>query len=155
MPRRSNAPESSRTIRAWTTTDYEADAFAWIRDNTPPSTRCVVPIDRQDAFAIAERPIVGNWQAIRYDALALWKQRVDALVGGPEISRDPPGPVDELTARRAAYDRLSGPQISAVARRYAANCIVSTTRYSFPIWHQIDDVRIYRVNDRATRSAAP
>ncbi len=138
----------SRTLHAWFDTDGEAAAFAWIRDRTPRSTRCVVPIDRQDAFAIAERPIVGNWQAIRYDALGEWKRRVDALAGGAVTVAHPPSEPDQLTALRSAYDQLTQRQISAVARRYGANCIVSTTRYSLPVWHRTHGVNIYHFDQR-------
>ena len=139
---------ASRTLHAWFDDNGEATAFAWIRDHTPSSTRCVVPIDRQDAFAIAERPIVGNWQAIRYDALGEWKRRVDALVGGAAIAEQPPAAPDELTALRTAYNQLTQRQISAVAQRYHANCIVATTRYSLPVWHQTHGVRVYRFPGR-------
>ena len=145
---------ASRSLHAWLDNDDEATAFAWIRDHTPTSTRCVVPIDRQDAFAIAERPIVGNWQAIRYDALGAWKRRVDALAGGTAIMEHPPAAPDELTALRAAYNQLTERQISAVAKRYHANCIVATTRYALPIWHRTNGVRIYRVDHRPLNNRA-
>ena len=71
-----------RTVRAWIHHDDDADAFRWIAGHTPTSMRCVVPVDRQDAYERAQRPVVATWQAIRYDDVAGWKRRVDALVGG-------------------------------------------------------------------------
>jgi hypothetical protein len=131
-----------RNVRSWTRADPEADAFRWIRAHTPTTTRCVVPVDRQDAFALGERPIVGNWQAIRYDDVAGWKHRVDALVGGGATFPD--GAVD-LPFVRAAYDRLTELQMLSLARRFDADCIVATTRYPLPVLHRVGPVRIYRV----------
>lgn len=132
----------ARTVSSWTRTDHEADAFRWLRDHTPRTTRCVVPVDRQDAFMLAERPIVANWQAIRYDEVAEWKHRVDALVGGGATFPD--RNVD-LPFVRAAYDRLTRAQLLAIARRYDTGCIVATTAYRLPVLHRDGDVRIYRV----------
>ena len=138
---------AARTAKAWIEHDDEADAFAWLRDHTPTTTRCVVPVDRQDAFMRGERPIVANWQAIRYDALGPWKQRVDALVGGPQAFDPTP---TELPALRADYDRLRLGQIVGIARRHHAGCIVATTRYDLPVVHRTGSVRIYRTPGTAT-----
>jgi hypothetical protein len=133
-----------RTVGAWVDRDDDADAFRWIAGHTPTSLRCVVPVDRQDAYERAERPIVGTWQAIRYDDVAGWKRRVDALVGGPSIfgAEDRAADLGEL---RAAYDRLSATQIVAVAHRYHATCIVASTRYPLPVLHRSGGTRIYRI----------
>lgn len=142
----------ARTVGAWTRPDHEVDAFTWIRDHTPTSTRCLVPIDRQDAFMRMERPIVVNWQAIRYDDVEEWHRRVLQLVGGRRYFTDPhaPGRIDgrrggDLQALRRAYNALSQHQIEAVARRYGARCIVATTAYRLPVWTQVGDVRVYRL----------
>ena len=141
----------SRTLAAWTTPDNEADAFTWIRDHTPRSTRCLVPIDRQDAFMRAERPIVVNWQAIRYDDIEEWPRRVLELVGGTRYFTDAhaSGRITgrrggDLQSLRGAYNALSQGQIVTIARRYRASCIVATTAYRLPVLHRAGDVRIYR-----------
>jgi hypothetical protein len=133
-----------RTARAWVGQDDDADAFEWIAGHTPTSMRCVVPVDRQDAYERARRPVVATWQAIRYDDLAGWKRRVDALVGGASVfgAEDR---VADLTTLRDAYDSLTAREIVAVARRYHATCIVSSTAYPFPVLHRSGDTRIYRV----------
>ncbi len=143
-----------RTYLAWTTPDPVGDALSWIRDHTPKATRCVVPIDRQDALMRSERPIVVNWQAIRYDDVAEWQRRVFQLVGGPRYFLDPsaPGRIagrrgGDLESLRGAYDALSQRRIVAAARRYHASCIVSTTRYRLPISHRTGDARVYAVPD--------
>jgi hypothetical protein len=133
-----------RTVRAWTGTDDDADALTWISGHTPASTRCVVPVDRQDAYERAERPVVATWQAIRYDDLAGWKRRIDALVGGATFFGAEDRAVDLVELRRA-YDALGARQIVAVARRYRADCIVSTSRYPLPVLHRSGKTRIYRV----------
>jgi hypothetical protein len=134
----------ARTVGAWVDHDDDADAFRWLAGHTAPSLRCVVPVDRQDAYERAERPIVANWQAIRYDDLDGWKRRVDALVGGPGFfgTEDRAADLPEL---RAAYDALTAEQIVAVARRYHAGCIVATTEYPLPLLHRAGGTRIYRV----------
>lgn len=142
----------SRTFAAWTTPDHEADAFTWIRDHTPVSTRCLVPIDRQDAFMRVERPIVVNWQAIRYDDIKEWHRRVVQLVGGTRYFTDAhaTGRIDgrrggDLQSLRRAYNALSQRQIVAIARRYQASCVVATTAYRLPVVHRAGDVRVYRL----------
>ena len=131
----------ARTVRSWVDPSDEAAAFAWIRDHTPSTTRCVVPVDRQDAFMLAERPVVANWQAVRYDALTEWKRRVDALVGSRSTFEQERG---DLPTLRAAYDGLTVGQITAIARRYDAGCIVATADYPLPVLHRSGNVRIYR-----------
>ncbi|MGZ4676976.1 MAG: hypothetical protein ACXV8Y_10645 [Acidimicrobiia bacterium] len=130
-----------RTVHAWIEDDPQADAFNWLSDHTPPSLRCVVPVDHQDEFFRGERPMVANWQAIRYDRLGEWKRRIDALVGGPAFFT---GGFVDLAQLRAAYDHLTREQITAVANRYHAGCIVATTRYDLPLLHEVGGVRIYR-----------
>jgi hypothetical protein len=135
---------AARTAAAWTDHDDDADAFRWIAANTPRSMRCVVPVDRQDAYQLGRRPIVATWQAIRYDDVPGWKRRVDALVGGPEFfgAEDDDADLGEL---RAAYDALTAEQMTAVARRYHAGCVVASTEYPFPVLHTTGGTRIYRV----------
>jgi hypothetical protein len=134
----------ARTAGAWVDADDDAAAFRWISANTSPSTRCVVPVDRQDAFQLGERPIVANWQAIRYDDLPGWKRRIDALVGGGEFFGDESRAAD-LGELRAAYDALTVEQITAVARRFHADCIVASTAYPLPVVHRAGATAIYRV----------
>ncbi len=136
-----------RNFKAWTKADPEAEAFAWMRTHVSPSTRCVVPVDRQDAFLRSERPIVANWQAIRYDALGEWKRRMDALVGGDEVFDAYDGKIEDL---RRAYNQLSATQIAAVATRYNATCVVATTAYPFTVERRFGTVRIYRIDGAAS-----
>jgi hypothetical protein len=136
-----------RTARAWIDQDDDADAFRWIEGHTAPSLRCVVPVDRQDAYERAGRPVVATWQAIRYDDLRGWKRRVDALVGGAAFFGTEDRAAD-LTELRAAYDRLSAVEMLALARRYHAGCVVTRTRYPFPVLHRSGATRIYRVPTR-------
>src|SRR5262249_46230199 len=95
-----------RNFEAWTTTDHVAEAFDWIREHTPEPTRCIVPVDRQDAYDRTERPSIANWQAIPYDRLPEWKRRIDALVGGKAYFAGS-GWHGDLADLRAAYNRLS------------------------------------------------
>jgi hypothetical protein len=118
----------------------------------------VVPIDRQDALMRTERPIVVNWQAIRYDDVAEWQHRVLPFVGGARYFLDPhaPGRIKgrrggDLESLRAAYNALDQEAITSAARRYRASCIVSTTNYRLPIQHRSGDVRVYRIPLDRTR----
>jgi hypothetical protein len=103
-----------------------------------------VPVDRQDAYQLGERPVVATWQAIRYDDLPGWKRRIDALVGGPGFfgAEDRAADLGEL---RAAYDALTVEQITALARRFHADCVVATTTYPLPVIHRVGGTIIYRV----------
>jgi hypothetical protein len=131
-----------RNFIAWTTVDHEANAFDWIRENTPTNTRCIIPVDRQDAFERTERPQVANWQAIPYDRLLEWKTRIDDLVGGPGYFEGP-GWHGDLTELRAAYNRLTAEQVEQIADKYDAGCFVTQTQYPFQLLHRDGDVRVY------------
>jgi hypothetical protein len=72
------------------------------------------------------------------------KRRVNALVGGESFFGAEDQAAD-LVALRRAYDALSAREILAVARRYRADCIVSTTQYPLPELHRSGDAHIYRV----------
>jgi hypothetical protein len=132
----------ARNYAAWTRSDPEADAFRWLAEHTDRGTRCVVPPDRQDAFMLGERAIVGNWQAIRYDALTEWRRRVAAQLDDPSLLADPPVQLADLAR---SYRELGAERILAVARHYDADCVVSRARYPFPVRHRVGAVRIYRV----------
>ncbi len=139
-----------RNLDAWTTTDSMAEAFGWVKHHTPTGTTCVVPPDRQDAFARAERPLVANWQAVSYDRLGVWKRRVDALVGGPGYFERADNWRGDLDRLRAAYDHLTEAQVRALAARFGAACMVTEADYSFPVLHRDGGVTIYRLPEQAT-----
>jgi hypothetical protein len=132
----------ARNVEAWTRDDHIASAFDWVRENTPTDTRCIFPVDRQDSFDRAERPQVANWQAIPYDRLPEWKSRIDDLVGGPAYfeGADWHGDLPDL---RAAYNRLTPPQIEAMATKYDVTCLVSETEYPFQLLHRDGPVHVY------------
>ncbi len=131
-----------RNFAAWTTVDHEARAFDWIRENTPTDTRCIIPVDRQDAFDRSERPEVANWQAIPYDRLPEWKSRIDDLVGGSGYF-DGPGWHGDLDDLRVAYNRLTREEVEQIADKYDASCFVSETVYPFQVLHRDGNVRVY------------
>jgi hypothetical protein len=132
----------ARNYAAWTRDDPEADAFRWLADHTDARTRCVVSPDRQDAFMLGERAIVGNWQAIRYDALAEWRRRVGAQLDDPAILESPPVLLPDLAA---SYQRIPVDRMLTVARHYVADCVVSRARYPLPVLHRTGPVGIYQV----------
>ncbi len=101
-----------RNYAAWTTVDHMARAFDWVRENTPTDTRCIFPVDRQDAFDRSERPEIANWQAITYDRLGEWKRRIDGLVGGAAVLRG-----IELPRRPAEAPRRVQPSHHRADRR--------------------------------------
>ena len=113
-----------------------------MRENTPTDTRCIVPVDRQDAFDRSERPEVANWQAIPYDRLAEWKRRIDGLVGGSQYFAGSNYHGD-LPKLRAAYNRLTTAQIDALAAKYHAGCLVSETQYPYQVIHRDGPVHVY------------
>ena len=131
-----------RNYAAWTTTDHVAEAFNWIRENTPENVRCIVPVDRQDAFDRSERAQVANWQAIPYDRLSEWKHRINELVGGSKYFKGSNYHGD-LPNLRAAYDKLTTAQINTIAAEYHMNCLVSETQYPYQLIHQSGPVHVY------------
>jgi hypothetical protein len=135
----------ARNFDDWTEADDMAAAFHWVRDNTPTTTTCIVPVTRQDAFVHGERPLVANWQAIPYDRLPEWKRRIDQLVGGSAYFEGHGwrGSLDDLRDR---YEGLLLGQVRQIAQRYDATCFVSETHYSLPVLHREGDVRVYRVS---------
>jgi hypothetical protein len=131
-----------RNYVAWTTTDHVAEAFNWVRENTPKNVRCIVPVDRQDAFDRTERAQVANWQAIPYDRLSEWKHRINELVGGAQYFSGSNYHGD-LPNLRAAYNKLTTAQIDAIAAKYHMDCLVSETRYPYQLLHQSGPVHVY------------
>jgi hypothetical protein len=136
-----------RNIAAWTTVDQMAEAFDWVRENTPKDARCVFPVDRQDVYDRAERASISNWQAIPYDRLQEWKIRIDQLVGGASYF-DGPEWHGDLPDLRAAYNRLTTAQIDAIAKRYNATCLVTQTEHPYELLHRNGDVRVYALQPR-------
>jgi hypothetical protein len=133
-----------RNFEAWTNVDDMKEAFHWIRDNTPPSTTCIFPVDRQDSFVHAERPQVANWQAIPYDRLDEWKTRIDHLVGGRRYFAGDEwhGSLPDL---RDAYDGLTLRQVNRIAARYDATCFVTESTYPLQLTHTAGDVHVYAI----------
>lgn len=136
---------AARTAGAWVRTDPEADAFAWVRRHLPPRDTCILPPTRQDSFWRAQRPQVGNWQAVRQDALAAWRRRVTDLVGGPGAFTGP-GWTGEPGRLAARYDRLGTDRVRVLAARYGAGCLVTRGRHPFPVLHRAGPVTVYRLD---------
>jgi hypothetical protein len=136
-----------RNYHAWTAHDDLAQSFGWVRTNLPTTTTCIFPLDRQDAFARAERPQVVNWQAIPYDRLGEWKRRINLLVGGAEYF-DGPGWHGDLPEVRAAYNALTLEEIQRIASRYDATCLVSETSYPLQLLHTEGRAKTYAITPR-------
>ena len=116
-----------RNFIAWTTVDHMAEAFDWIRENTPTDTRCIFPVDRQDAFDRAERA-AGRRTGRRSPTTACRSGRRASTISSaaPSTSPDRAGTATSRTsATRTTGSRTA--QVDRIATKYDATCFVSET----------------------------
>lgn len=131
-----------RNTVAWLGHDDMKQAFVWVSHHVPRTETCILPVWRQDSFDFAQRPQIANWQAVRYDALADWKTRIDYLVGGGRYF-DPHVYVGDNRSLERAYGGLSTRQVDAIVSRYHAGCIVTLADYPYAVLHRSGDVKVY------------
>ncbi len=136
-----------RNVQAWTTSDNVSMTFDWVHRNLPPTTTCIFPVDRQDAFDRAAVPQVANWQAIPYDRLGEWKRRIDQLVGGASYF-DGRGWHGGLEDMRHAFNSLTLEQVNRIAARYGATCLVTDTHYPLQLLHTEGRAKVYAITPR-------
>jgi len=122
-------------------------AAKWVRDNTPPDAVVIAPPWRKDAFYFTHRPLVADWHAPRYDAMTEWRQRVEALVGDVshmDVEDNLAGEMDQTA--RDHYARLRPAELSAIARRFGGDVLITEGRYDYPALFHRGSYTVYRLD---------
>ena len=136
----------ARLWGSWTRAPDDMDAaFAFVAAGTPEGAVVLAPPWRQDSMMKLGRGQVMHWSMPRYDRLAEWRRRAEALVGpAPEAGagRDPAA---AFAARRAWYDALSPDDVRRLAAEYGASFIVAEREYPFPTRFVSGEARVYEV----------
>ncbi len=141
--------------------DFRA-AAKWVRDHTPPDTVVIAPPWRKDAFYFTQRPLVADWHAPRYDAMTEWRQRVEALVGDVshmDVEDNLAGEMDQPA--RDHYARLGPAALSAIARRFGGDLLITEGNYAYPALFRRGTYTVYQLaaekdgSTSGTASVAP
>ena len=125
--------------------DALARAFVWVAESTPPAAVVIMPPWRKESFALARRAQIVNWDAVRYDQAAEWKDRIEAL-GTPLDRQMPSAALDSIM--QAGYDALSEDAIANVRLRYGGDYLVSRGTYPFKVEFSSGNYRVYRLSAR-------
>ena len=109
------------------------------RDHSPPW--------RKDAFYFTHRPLVADWHVPRYNAMTEWRQRIEALVGdvsGMNVDDNLAGEMDDRA--RDHYSKLSPADLSAIARRYGGNFLITEGSYDYPALFHSGRYTVYQLD---------
>ena len=121
-----------RNVEAWTTVDHMANAFDWVRENTPEDVLHLPgrpPGLVRPRRAAAGRELAGD--PLR--PAAEWKRRIDELVGGADYFAGPGWHGDLPNLARRVQPAHAPTQIDRIAAAYHASCLVSETPYPFQL----------------------
>jgi hypothetical protein len=148
-PMRAVADEWRGARLTWQPPDDTGRALAWVAGNTPDSAIILASPDRFDAQSISRRAVIVLEVVPRYDKIAEWRERLEALVG-------PIQNVDALDDADKRFAAMPESTIVAAARRYGAGYVVSPAEY--PSLHRVareGDVSVYAVAPAVPSSAPP
>ena len=125
------------------------DAATWVRDNTPPATVVIAPPWRGEVFYFTRRPLIAAWHTPRFDAMADWRGRIEALVG--DVSNMDPdenraGLMDERS--RDFYANLSESDVEKIAGTYYGGSdavVITTATYGLPLLYRAGLYSVYQL----------
>jgi hypothetical protein len=126
--------------------DFRA-AAKWVRDHAPPDAVVIAPPWRKDAFYFTQRPLVADWHAPRYNAMTEWRQRIEALVGDVshmDVADNLAGEMDPRA--RDHYAHLTPAQLSAIARQYGGNLLITEGRYDYSALFRSGNYAVYQLD---------
>ena len=118
-------------------------AMRWIADSTPRESTIILPPWRKDSFYRAQRAQIASWEAVRYENMQEWRNRIEAMVGPLPVGQKLP-----WTALRKPYYDLTQGTIRDLAHRYGAALILTRTGYPFPVRFGADSFAVYEITPR-------
>jgi len=122
--------------------DELKQAFKWIAKNTPTDSIIILPPWRKDAFYHSQRAQIANWYVLRLDRLTEWRERLEALAGDLSAIKDrtEKTQVNQMAYR---YKHLTETDIAFLEKRFGAQYLVSSARYSYPVLLNSGTYRVY------------
>jgi len=121
--------------------DDTADAFAWLKNNTPKDTLVIAPPWRYDFWYLSERAEVVNYRKPIIADIGEWQARLDNLTGE---AKPEDGSREEIELAKF-YFEINKETMDSLADKYKAEYFISETDYSYPIVYSKGKVKIYRL----------
>lgn len=124
VPRWVNAVDA--TVEGWrdSTTDLEK-ALLWFPDNTPLDARVASPPWVEEIFYLSERAQFVSWEAIPYDRISEWIDRLELSVSDPAVWER--GATNE--ERLESFSSLPLGHWVSLSEEYGLSYVVTTARY--------------------------
>ena len=134
--------QSKATYDAWTqTADDTADAFVWLRNNTPKDIIVLAPPWRYDFWYLSERAEVVNYRKPVIADVGEWQNRLNDLIGKAE----PENGFREEEELAKFYFQISKEKIDSLAEKYKAEYFITETDYPYPVVYSKGGIKIYRL----------
>ena len=121
--------------------DDTADAFLWLKTNTPKDIVVIAPPWRYDFWYLSERAEVVSYRKPVIADIGEWQNRLDNLIGKPESESG----IREDAELAKFYFALKQETIDSLAGKYKAEYLISETDYSYPIVYAKGNVKIFRL----------
>lgn len=137
--------QAKSTFEIWKQSpDDTADAFVWLKRNTPQTAMVIAPPWRYDFWYLSERAEVVNYRKPIIADVGEWQARLDNLTG--KAATENGFREDEEMAK--FYFDISKETIDSLADKYKAEYFISETDYSYPVVYSKGKVKIYRLSER-------
>jgi|GEM_PF-3017142 len=133
---------ASANRKAWSAPESGyVEALRWIGSNTPPDAVAVLPPWRRENGYYSRRAQVASFLFNPYDRLDQWVDRLRLLVG--EV---PFAPFHEqVVSMEGRYRGLPPGAFLESARAYGAGFALSESDLPFPLLHNSDTWKVYRI----------
>lgn len=134
--------QTKATYEAWQKSpDDAAQAFVWLKNNTPQDITVIAPPWRYDFWYLSERAELVNYRKPVIADVGEWQNRLDELIG----KAAPENGFREEEELAKFYFKLNKETVDALAEKYGAQYFISETDYPYPVVFAKGDVKIYRV----------
>ncbi len=121
--------------------DNIAEAFIWLKNNTPKDAAVIAPPWRYDFWYLSERAEVVNYRKPIIADVGEWQSRLDKLIG----KADPENGARETEELSKFYYALKQEEIDALTAEYSVAYLISTSDYSYPVVFSKGNVKIFRL----------
>jgi hypothetical protein len=132
------------TYKEWTSEpDPVALSFKWIAKNTPIGSTIISPPWRPEGYYMSERAQVANWDAMPYDRLDGWVQRMEAIVG-------PLMPMKGMRYREKErwmeerYGELTESKVESIVRKFGGDYLICRGNFDYQVVFSAGDWKVYK-----------
>ena len=134
--------QARETFKIWNQQpDDFADAFVWLKNNTPKDVLVIAPPWRYDFWYLSERAEVVNYRKPIIADIGEWQDRLDNLIGEAE----PENGFREEEELSKFYFGLNKETVDLLAEKYKAEYFISTTDYPYPVEYSKGSIKIFRL----------